>query len=71
MNNNIIKNVANLLTYQFIATKKYVVRHAADGGAVFGDIKLSIGFDLVRSPDVMILLQVRSLHFCWGRTQIC
>ena len=36
-----------------------------------GDIKLNVGFELARVWDLMILLQVRSLHFCWGKTQIC
>ena len=49
MNNNIIKNVADPLTYQNVATKNYVDTNAAAGGVVFGDIKLNIDFDLVRS----------------------
>ena len=49
MNNNIIKIVADPLTYQDVATKNCVDTNAAAVGVVFGDIKLNIGFDLVRS----------------------
>ena len=49
MNNKINKNVADPLIYQDVETKNYVDTNAAGGGVVFGDIKLNIGFDLVRS----------------------
>ena len=57
LNSNIIKNVSYPMSNQDIATKNYVNTHAftTDGGVVSGDIKLSLGSDLI----------------CWGQTQIC
>ena len=71
MNNNIIKNVVDPLTYQDIATKNYVDTKADVGGVVFGNIKLSNDLTWRGVWNVMILLKVRSLHFCWGQPQIC
>ena len=49
MNSNIIKNMADPLIYQDVATKNYVDTHDAAGGVVFGDIKFNVGSDLARS----------------------
>ena len=51
MNSNIIKNVSDPLSNQYVATNNYVDTNAftAAGGGVSGDIKFNIGSDLVRS----------------------
>ena len=49
MNSHIIKNVAEPLIYQDVATKNYIDKNAAAGGVVIGDIKLNVGSDLARS----------------------
>ena len=51
MNSNIIKNVADLLSIQDVASKNYVDTNAfiTAGGVVSCDIKLNVGSDLIRS----------------------
>ena len=50
MNSNIIKNVADLYSNQDVATKNYVDKNdiTTDSGIVYGDIKSSVGSELVR-----------------------
>ena len=51
MNSHIIKNVADPLSNHDVATNNYVDTNTFTtvGGVVSGDIKLSVGSDLVRS----------------------
>ena len=68
MNRNIIKNVADPLSNQGVATKNYVDKNAfaSDGVVVSGDIKLSVGSDLVRSLGYNDLTAGKKLTFLLG-----
>ena len=54
------------MSNQDVATKNYVDTHAftTAGGVVSGDIKLSVGSNLVRSLGCNDLSAGKSLHFC-------
>ena len=73
MNSHIIKNEADPLSNRDVATKNYVDKNAitTDGGVVHGDIKLSVGFDLVRSLGCNDLTAGKKFTLCWGQIQIC
>ena len=51
MNRHIFKNVADPLSNEDAATKNSVDKNAitTDGGVVYGDMKLSVGSDWVRT----------------------
>ena len=72
MNSNIIKNVLDPLSNQNVATKNYVDTNALTtaGGVVSGDIKLSVGSDLVRSLRCNNLSAGKKLTLLLGQTQI-
>ena len=50
MNNNIIKNVSDPLSNQYVATKNYADTNTftTASGVVSGDIKLNVGSDFAR-----------------------
>ena len=51
LNSNVSKNLSDPMSNQDVAIKNYVDSHSftTAGGVVSGDIKLSVGSDLVRS----------------------
>ena len=68
MNSHIIKTVVNPFSNQDVATKNYVDTNAftTDGGVVSGDIKLSVGSDLVRSLGCNDLTACKKFTFLLG-----
>ena len=73
MNSRIIKNVSDSLSNQDVATKNYADTNAftTTGGVVSGDIKLSVGSDLVRSLGYNDLGAGKKFTLLLGQTQIC
>ena len=73
MNSHIIKNVADLLSNQDVATKNCVDKNAitTDGDVVYGDIKLSVGSDLVRSLGCNDLTAGKKLALLLGSATLC
>ena len=66
LNSNIIKNVSVPVSNQDVTTKNYLDTNAftTAGSDVSGDIKLSVGSDLVRSLGCNDLTACKKLHFC-------
>ena len=57
------------LSNQDVAIKNYEVKNAItiDGGVGYGDIKLSVGFDLIRSLQCKHLTSVKTFTLLLGR----
>ena len=73
MNSHIIINVSDPLSNHDGATKNYIDTNAftTAGGVVSGDIKLSVGSDLVRSLGCNDLSVGKKFTLLLGQTQIC
>ena len=73
MNSNIIKNGADPLSNQDVATTNYVDKNAITtvGSAVSGDITLNVGSYLVRSLGCNDLTTGKKFTLLLDQTQIC
>ena len=73
MNSHIIKYVAKPLSNHDVATKNYVDKNTftTAGGVVSGDIKLSVGSDLVRSLGCNDLTTCKKFTLLLGLIQMC
>ena len=73
MNSIIIKNVADPLSNQDVASKNYVHKNAITtaNGVVSGDIKLNVGSDLVKSLGCYDLIAGKKFVILLGLTKIC
>ena len=73
MNRNIIKNVSDQVSNRDLATKNYVDTSAftTAGGVVSGDIKLSVGSEVVRSLGCIDLSANKKFIFLLGSDKIC
>ena len=73
MSSNIIKNAADSLSNQDVSIKNFLDTNAftTAGDVVSGDIKLSVGSDLVRSLGCNHLSAGKKFTLLWEQTQIC
>ena len=73
MNSNIIKNVAKPLSNQDVASTNYVDTNdfTTAGGVVFGNIKLNVGSDLIRSLGCNNITTGKKFTLLLGQTQLC
>ena len=75
MNSHIIKNVAEPWSNQDVANQELCrqkERYYYRWQCCVCRYKIKCWFETwLGVQDVMILLQIRSLHVCWGQTQIC